>query len=254
MKHLRTRFLNSRNTHRRGDVLKGCLIATGVILVIAIAGIVFVVLNLKNWGANIAAGVAKVGIEAAAIPEDEKPELKLIIDDVRDRFKAGDITMDQLGTFFESLEDSALFVVGLSQIFENSYLAQSGLTDEEKAAGVISLQRYARGLADGTITQTMTSNIYDSLLTSDPNNPGSQTLKKPSEVTDDEVREVLTKAATEADAAGVSATPTPVDISDMLQAKVDAAFGAGGTSDSASGPSSSDENTDEAEAGTEAAP
>ncbi|MGB5748859.1 MAG: hypothetical protein WBM69_17895 [Desulfobacterales bacterium] len=107
--------------------------------------------------------------------------------------------------------------------FEQSYVTPSGLSEDEKMAAALHLNRLARGLADGRIDWAVSKQLLGPI--SDPGQDGKQHLRSPEMVTDHEILEVLVTAKDFADEAEISEELIEIDISDEVRKSVEGALG-----------------------------
>lgn len=212
-----------RYQRRRGGIAVGCLIAAAVVLVILIAVGVFVALNMKNWAADGLTFIASEGIRQADLPEQEKPELIAIIEQVRDEFKAGSITIEEMQTVMESLTTSPAIYIGSVMVFDAQYVQRSKLPDAERAAGALALNRYAQGMADGSLQWSDAETVLAPIMTTDAN--GNKRMKEPSAVTDEEIRAVIADAKAKADELGIPEETAEIDLSDELKNAIEESLG-----------------------------
>ncbi|GAB4547835.1 MAG: hypothetical protein Tsb0013_07980 [Phycisphaerales bacterium] len=225
---------NSRTVRsRRGGVVAGCLIALAIVVVLAIVGIVIL---MMNWRGLVAAGidaVAEQAINESSLPASEKPELIAIIKDTTQKFQDGDIDETQLEALFNGLASSNVWHIGAAYSADNGYVQTSGLTDEEKADGSVQLMRIAQGLHEDAIDRADYEAVFAPIVDTSEDatfeNTNGQSIsllvfRDASTVTDEEIKQVIESARTLADEAGVTAEPEMIDLSDTLQAEIDAAL------------------------------
>lgn len=197
---------------RHGGVIQGCLIALGVVLLLAVIGGVVVALNFKSWTASAGAAVAKAAIDESELPEAEKPEIKAIIDQLRDEVKADRVTLEEVGKIFEGINESPILATGAALQFQGMYVTPSKLSDEEKAASAVTFDRLAQALTEQKIKWNDLEKVLEPIAyeTAD----GKMEFQKPEAVSEDEIRQVISQAQQAADDAGMSAEPTKIDLSD----------------------------------------
>ena len=94
--------------------------------------------------------VAKMGSQ---LPPQEKQEIKIEVDRLIDAFREGRLSGEQVGLIFEKLGESPLLTMIMVSTVDRHYFENSGLNDEEKAEGRVTLQRFLRGAIDGTIDE-----------------------------------------------------------------------------------------------------
>lgn len=212
---------------RPGNILVGCLVVLGIVVVLLVAGGVFVMMNWRGWTADLAQAGAEAGIrkldEQDALPTGEGDQMIAQIERFTSAFKDGDVSVEQFGTFMQGLASSKFFEVAYAYAVELSYVPTSGLTDEAKAEGQVVMQRLARGYYDGQIdTDTFKAALSAVMGTDSQGNP---TLKQRDAVSDADIRATIDAAKKAADDAGVAEDPPRVDLSDALKARVDEALG-----------------------------
>jgi len=206
----------------RGGFIQGCLIALAVLVAVLVAAGVVVAFNFKSWMASGTAAVAKAVIDESELPETEKPEIKAIIDQLRDEVKAGTVTLEQVSEIFEGLPDSPVLAAGAALQFVGMYVEPSGLTDEEKADGVVTFDRLAFALSEGTIAWDDLEEILKPIAYKQDD---SLEFQDPKAVSDDELRQVIAQAREAADGAGVPAEVEKIDLSDTFAAYIEEKLG-----------------------------
>jgi hypothetical protein len=111
----------------------------------------------------------------------------------------------------------------MTSAIEKQYLAASGLSAEEKAAGMVSLQRFIRGTVDDKIKQPGIDAAMSHVAVRNPAG-GEWKLKQP--LTDEELRAFFAEAKKQADEAGIPEQPEKVDPSEEVRKIVDEALSA----------------------------
>jgi hypothetical protein len=200
--------------------LIGCLVMCAILLLLAIAAALWVRTNWRGWTADFGSMAVDQAINASGLPAEEKAEVKVQVERVTTAFRDGRLSMEQLGMIMQQIADSPLLPSIMVMAIDRAYLAKSGLTDDEKAAGRITLQRLMRGFIDKQIDeQTM-----DSLMAhvADRKPDGNWQLRQ--RLSDEELRAFLDAAKTAADDAGVAAEPPEFDPSDEIKRIIDNAL------------------------------
>ena len=88
------------------------------------------------------------------LPAQEQQEIMVQVDRVTTAFREKTISGEQLGLLAEKLVEVAAHVAdGDASTIEKQYFAKSGLSDEEKTAGAMTLQRFIRGTIDEKINE-----------------------------------------------------------------------------------------------------
>lgn len=208
--------------------LSGCAIAgigCGVIVVLGVLAVVlggfWVANNAREFGTDIAVTAMKEGLNELEVPDDQRKRMHDRIDDVGQQFKDGKLELEQVAAIFKKLSESPILPAGVSLFVKRVYIRDSGLDEEEKAAADIAIQRFSRGVIDGTIPEAKREAVLDMISTKKPD--GNREFKQ--KLTDDELRDFL-KAVTEtADEAGVPAEVPEVNFADEFDKAIDDALG-----------------------------
>jgi len=221
-RRMQARLINASAKTQAG-IAAGCLVAIIAVILIFVAIGVYVANNYQTWLAHgLAAGMHAL-IDNSDLPPQEKYEITEIIDQVKDGYLAGEISLAELGLILESMGQCPAIPMGLVIQFEESYVVPSGLYGDEKAAAHLNLNRLARGIATGEVDWEIIDEILAPI--SAPGKDGSQRLKAPAEVSDDEIRDVLTTVQAAVDEAGISPEAVAIDISDEFKNSVETALG-----------------------------
>lgn len=215
--------LRTTTLQRRGGVIQGCLIALGVLLLLAIIGGVIVAMNFKSWSADLTAAGMRAAIDSSDLPASEKPEINAIIDQVRDEFKKDNITLEEIGSIFQDFDTSPVLSTGAALQFQAMYVTPSKLSDEEKTAAGVTFNRLAQAIVDGKVKW----NDLDEVLKPIAYDAGNNELEfqKPEAVSDDEVRQVIGQAEAAADDAGVPDDVPQIDLSDEFKRYIEEKLG-----------------------------
>lgn len=200
--------------------LIGCLAVAAVSIVLIVLAGVWVVRNLRGWAADGGAQAIEQGIDASDMPAAEKQDVKVQVDRVVDAFRQGRLSGEQLGRIMEKLADSPLMSMFIVSAIDTHYFAKSGLSDEEKAEGRKTLQRFVRGVIDGKIDQQAVDAVMAHIADRRPD--GEWQLRN--QVSDDELRAALQAAKLRADEAGIPEEPEVVDPSDEVKRIIDEAM------------------------------
>ncbi len=222
-----------KHIRRRGGVLGGCLIALAIVGVILIAGGIFVAMNWRGWASSGVNAIVEKGLEQSSIPEAEQQEVMAVVGSFTDEFEAGEISVEQFAKVVEKLTESPVMPAMIVMGIQESYLADSELTDEEKADGSKQLSRFVRGLSEEKISTTKIDDVTEPIHAAPgdtdkfpiQSNKFKIELKNPSKVTADELRAFLANAKAAADEADVPDEKIEIDWSDELQAAIDRGLG-----------------------------
>jgi len=198
----------------------GCLIVAGVMLIIAIILTVWVARNLRGWVADFGSMAVNEGIQASDLPPQEKAEIKVQVERVGNAFRDGSITVEQAGRIMQKVMESPLMPSLVVGVVDKQYLARSGLSDQEKADGRKTLQRFTRGLIDDKIDQKAIDAVMGHIATRKED--GNWELRK--NVSDEDLRAALAEAKARADEAHIPEEPPAFDPSDEFKKIIDEAM------------------------------
>ena len=198
----------------------GCL---GLIL-LAIAscavGVFFLARNIRTFGADIASAALTSAIEESELSESDKREIKAEVERIRDEFKAGNVSGEQVGLIFQALAESPLFPMGMLYAIEQEHIADSDLDAQEKEDARLVLQRVSRGLFERTIDAQQLNEPMRHISRTD--REGSFELKQ--KVSAEELRAFIAECRQLADDAGIPEEEFQVDIAAEFKRAVDRAL------------------------------
>jgi hypothetical protein len=195
----------------------------GVSLVLLIAcgvGGWFVYQNTGKWVADATRAVVVQMVNDSDLPEEEKAEIKVQLDRVVEKYKSGEITLEQVGKVMEKLVESPVFATLIVKAAEAKYIDPSGLDDEEKAQARLVLQRIARGTVEKKIDPKTLEPALDHISHTDPQ--GNRQLKE--HVSDAELRDFIAELKRVADAAQIPDEPYEVNFGAEIRRAVDEAL------------------------------
>jgi hypothetical protein len=176
--------------------------------------------NAKQFGADLSRNVIVNVIEQSELQEKDKRAVVAQVDRVADAYKAGRISLEDVGRVMQELAESPLFVTAMVEAAEAKYVAPSGLSDEEKAEARLTLERVARGVYEKTIPPESLDPALDPIATQDAQ--GNRQLKD--RITDAELRDFLARSKQIADQAQVPEGPFQIDIAEEFKKAVDRAL------------------------------
>ncbi len=200
-----------------GGCLKGCLIVTAILLVLTALSVWYVSSNWRGLAGSLGKAVVAQMLEDSGIPEQERAEIMEQVDRVVVPFEEGRLTEAQVEKLIEEVMASPLSAPVIAFIVEKKYFDSSGLIDEEKQNGRMTLRRCVRGLFDGLLTEDDLDEILSHIGTKD--SEGNWEFRD--DVSDEELRKFLADAKERADDAGVAETVEEVDPSDEIKRIVD---------------------------------
>lgn len=210
--------INRLIAHRQGFA-NGCLIAIIAVVLVIVGAVVYVAMNFDRVVSEGFALAMNIMIAQSDLPQEEKSEIIEILDQLKEGCQAGDISLEELGLILEAMGSCPALAIGVMIQFEASYVEPSNLSDEEKIIAKLDLNRFAQGLSSGLISWGETREISAPIMATDEE--GNHSLREPSEVTDNEIREVLAAAKYVVDEAGISRTMVEIDISEEFKKTIE---------------------------------
>ena len=212
---------------QRRSGAKACLIGCLIVLVMGIcffAGVVwFVCANLgeiRTFVADTAREAVVSGIQDSDLEKGEKEAVIVQVDRLVERYKSGEITIEQLGRVMEELAQSPLMGALVMVSIDTQHIQPSGLGVEEKEQAQRTMQRVLRGFLEEKIRQEELEDILDHVM--DRREDGSREMKD--SVSDDELRAFVSQLKERADAAEIPDEPFEVKISEEFRQAIDRAL------------------------------
>lgn len=193
---------------RRGGLLQGCLIALVVIVVLLGVAGYFAYTNFRSFAAQAMQTQISAAIDKSQLPEDQKAGIKAEVQTLAQDFKDKKVTLEQLGQILEELTEGPILPIGGVALVEEKYIKTSAMTDEEKAASVRTLRRFARGLAEKKIQREVLNDVVKPIVNIKAD--GSWQFKET--VTAQELQQFLDAVKTKADEAQIPDEDYVVDV------------------------------------------
>lgn len=205
---------------RRGSALKGCLIAAGIVIVlIATAGII-IGLNWKKWTVSMMQAGIKTQIAATSLPQDQKDRIIAKVEAVSNDWRDGKIDTQQLGRVIDTLGQGPFVPLALVYAADAKYVKVSKLSEDEKAAAKLALDRFARGVIEKTIPSDETKRLMTYVEVSGTTNHQLKNV-----LTEEELRKFIAAAKAKADEAKVPEEPYTANLADELDKAINQALG-----------------------------
>lgn len=208
--------------------MSGCAIAAiicGVLFVLFLIaaglGLWWLKNNGRALGTDLATSAMKEGLNEVDIPADQRQRIDSRIDNIGQQFKDGELEFEQVVSIFEKISESPLMSAGMSLFFKRAYLQNSGLSEEEKEAAEVSIQRFTRGAIDKSISAETSESAMDLISTKDAE--GNREFKE--KLSDNELRAFLAAITTAADDAGIPEIVPEFNFADEFDKAVDEALG-----------------------------
>ncbi len=201
----------------------GCLIAAVVVIAILVGGGIFVAKNYRVWAAKAITLAMVAGINESDLPTEEKNEIILILDQVKEDYIAGDIELEELGRIAEALADCPAIAIGMVMQFEASYVTNSALSDQEKADAHMHLNRFAQGLINDSIGWGQLDEVTAPIQI--VRSEDDTDLKLPEQCSVEEIRQVLANVKAAADEKNIAMFYIEIDISDEFERTIENVIG-----------------------------
>lgn len=205
---------------RRGSVLKGCLIAVVIAVVLVIIGVVVVAMNWRSWFSSAVGAGIEAMVNNSYLPPTEKQEVMVHVDQLMADFKSGKVSLKDLSRVAEELQESPVFPVGATMWFEQAYVAPSAMPDDEKEAARRTMDRFARGLYEEKIPVSASDDVLAPMM--ETTSDGEQQLKE--HPTIDDIRGALANMKQRADDANIPDESFEIDISDEVEKAIERAL------------------------------
>ena len=174
----------------------------------------------RNVERLVAMGVRQIIVTLvndSDLPAEEKTEVIAQVDRVVNAFVDKKITQDELQKIFDELQKSPVFAIIGAWGLDKMFIEPSGLSSEEKEEGRRTLQRVMRGVMDKKINDQAFQQAMP--RQAQPGQP-----PRNDRLTDEEVRDMLTKMKKLADDAGIPDEEFTVDVGDEVKKAVDKAL------------------------------
>ena len=200
--------------------LTGCLIVGALLLVIAGLGTWYVTTHIQQLVGSFAGKAVTQALEQSDLPEAEKAEILAQVNRVTDALKENRLTEAQVKILVEQLTESPLFATFVVTAIEAKYFEKSGLSDEERKEGRLSMMRTIHGLISEKIPETRLDEALQHI--GSKRKDGGWVLRE--SVTDEELRAFLTVMKQLADDAEIPGDVEDVDPSEELKRIIDNAL------------------------------
>lgn len=209
--------LYSTRRSQQGSALKGCLIALGVVVLVAIvlscAGGIWLYFNWKwAFGSSFGA-IAKQAVNETTLPDEQKKRINVQIDRVVESFVDGSLTEQKAQQLIERIANSPIVPYAISEAVKANYVQQSTLADEQKQMVIDQTQRLMRGVIDKKIDQGRLDQVLG--VVSNKKQDGSLEVKQ--NLTDEELLKFAEEAKQAADDAGVADQVQEVDLAAEIE-------------------------------------
>jgi hypothetical protein len=204
-------------------MLGPCLIGCGVVsllVLLACGGTVWwVSVNAKRIATDLIAGVLKESIKQSQMREEDKQAVVAQIDRVADGFKQGKINEQELGKIMEGLGKSPLMVVLVVYGTTYDYINRQDAATKTEAERT--LQRIARGAAEGKITGQDLQQPFSAIQDTNVPNQSGQPPQPKQNLSDEDLKKFLADLKKLADDKGIPDEPYELDVGKEIKRIVD---------------------------------
>ena len=203
----------SRGRGNRGGILKILLIIVGVIVLCAVIGGIYVATHWRGWAADVANAAAAGMVKESGLPADQRDAILAEIKQFGNDFKDGKVGAQEISRVAQTLAEGPLIPLAGVQAARHLYIEPSDMNDKEKAAAILTVQRFARGVFEKKIPKETLDDVVKPVVDSMPN--GRWRMKeKPTRA---EIDQFLANAKAKADAAMIPNEPFEMNIADELK-------------------------------------
>jgi len=205
---------------RSSGCLKGCLIASVVVLLLVMIAGIWIARNWRDWITNVSTEAIERGMEKSGLPEQEQREVMDELNRIFRAFQEKRVSEKQLERFLSELARSPLMTSFFVSAVRTRYLDDSGLSEEERREGERNLGRFVKGVLEGKIQQEAIDRAFATVADKQPD--GDWQLRE--QVSDEQLKKLFSIARVEADGAEIPEEVEEVDPSDEIGRIVDEAL------------------------------
>lgn len=219
-------------------LLIGCVGVLVVALVLSVIGGLYVANNWRGWASTAVTAAMTEGINDSELTNEDKAALIARVQTVGDEFEAERLTLEDMQAIGEKLLASPIIPVAAVDGIQRTYIAPSGLTDDEKARARRLNQRLAKGLFDKRITGEDINEVIQPLAKEDngsavritTNGEGTITnfqlsIKDPAQTTDEDLRAFMANAESLLEQKAIADEPFEVDFVAEFDRAIEQAIG-----------------------------
>lgn len=207
---------------RRGGMsagCMGCLVVAIILLALALGGGIYAWMNWKNWAGDLAKATVSEIVQATELTDEQKTAVMGEFDGIIQKFKDGEVTLDQLREVGKKIVESPVLPAGLALAANSAYIAPSSLTDEEKADARVQISRFAHGVIEEKVPKDKIDAAVAPVALQ--TQPGQWQFKDPQLVKPEELRTLVANMRKEADDAGVTDQPPEIDFAAEIRKIMD---------------------------------
>ncbi len=175
-------------------------------------------ISLKHLGTDIVGAVYKHLVEGSELPAEDKQEVIAQLDRVSNGVKQNLITSGEQSKIMEGLAKSPLFFAMVNYGVTYEFRKRPGLDQEEQRQAERTVQRVARGSAEGKVKYEQLQTLLSAFFQNAHPPPPAQTQQP---FSDEDVRKLLNDLQKLADEQGVPDEPYELKVGKEVKRIVD---------------------------------
>ena len=203
----------NRFSGSRGGILKVLLIIFGVIFLCIAVIAAYAALHWKQWAADIANVATREVVKESGLPDDQKQVILSEIEQLGNDFKAGKISTEELARMAKAIGESPLIPLAGVQVARQKYIEPSDMSEKEKAAAILAVQRFARGVHEKKISRDTLNDVMKPVADLRPNGQW-RPKENPTRM---EIDQFIANAKARADEAMIPNEPFDLNIAEELR-------------------------------------
>ena len=203
----------NRVGRNRGGILKVLLIVFGVIFLCLAVATVYIGLHWKEWVAGAANVAARRAVAESGLTSEQKDSILTEIEQLGNDFKEGKVGTEDLARIANALRESPLIPLAGVEMVRQRYIDPSGMTEEERADAILSVQRLARGVYEKKISTASLTDVAKPVADLRPNGQW-RPKEHPTRM---EIDQFVANAKASADAAMIPDEPFELDYAEEIR-------------------------------------
>lgn len=211
---------------RRGVLLKGCMIALAVVMVMATIGAVIAYIYWPNLMASWSRNIIQQTVAEWNLPENQKGALLHQTERVLQAYENGQLTGRQASEIVERVGKSPIQYIGLLYMVQVRYIMPSDLSEEDKAHATRILDRGIRAFSHEMLTNEQGDELAR-LIARDPN---ARRVSLPDTLSNERLMDFV--AALEEKMRDMEVPDTGADLAGILERIIDERFAEYGITES----------------------
>lgn len=202
-------------------VALGCGIVMLILFIVIGLGAWWIYANIRSLGADFATTLLKNSMKELKLPADQEERIFKRLDQVSQKFKDQEITLEQVAHIVEVIGESPLIPAGSALVVDRAYLDKSGFDDVEKEEARLAIRRFVRGTIDNSIPEERSNAVLDTISSTDPDTEEREFHET---LTDEQLRIFITEARKAADEAEIPGDIPEINFADEFDKAIDKAL------------------------------